>query len=264
VNAIKIRGLEISARHGINPEEKVSPQPFVFDADIYKDFYSAYKNDDLSATVNYSKACKLIAAIALENSFDLIETLAYTCANALIKEFSADKVSLTVWKPRAPVKLKFSNLGATVEVERVTSYLSLGSSQGDREAYIKKALNLLDKTEGITVKNVSSFIDTEPYGGVAENRFLNCAAEIETYLPPLALLSEIHRIEAECGRVRTKRWADRTLDIDIIFYGGRVLNLPELTVPHPEYAKRGFVLVPLKEIAPAFVCPLTRKRISDM
>ena len=264
MNVIKIRGLEISAYHGVNPEEKVSPQPFVFDADIYKDFYRAYKNDDLTATVNYSKACKLIASIALQNSFDLIETLAYSCANALINEFSADKVALTVWKPQAPVKLRFSNLGVTVEVERVAAYLSLGSSQGDRNAYLNRALKLLEETEGITVKKVSSFIETEPYGGVAENKFINCAAQIETYLPPLALLGEIHRIEAECGRVRQKRWADRTLDIDIVFYGDMVINLPELTVPHPEYQKRNFVLVPLKEIAPAFVCPLSGKRLIDL
>ncbi|MDE7330057.1 MAG: dihydroneopterin aldolase, partial [Clostridia bacterium] len=141
---IKIRGLEISACHGVNAEEKVNKQPFVFDADIAFDFYGAAEKDDLNLTVNYSKACKLIASVTQNNSFDLIETLAYSCANALIGEFNAEKVTLTVWKPQAPVKLKFENLGVTVGVERVISYLSLGSSQGDRKGYIEKALNLLD------------------------------------------------------------------------------------------------------------------------
>lgn len=261
---IKIRGLEILACHGVKAEEKVNKQPFVFDADITADFYEAYKKDDLNLTVNYSKACRLIAEITQNNCFDLIETLAYSCANYLISEFNADKITLTVWKPQAPVKLKFANLGVTVTVEKVTSYLSLGSSQGDRKGYIEKALKLLNETDGITVKTISKIIETQPCGGVAKNTFLNCAVEIQTWLPPQALLNEIHRIEAECGRVRKERWGDRTLDIDIIFYGDKLINTQNLTVPHPEYHKRGFVLIPLKEIAPDYVCPLLNKRISDL
>ena len=102
------------------------------------------------------------------------------------------------------------------------------------------------------------------FRSVAKNRFLNCAVKIKTYLTPRKLLAEINRIEAECERVRQKRWDDRTLDIDIIFYGNEIINDDNLTVPHREYQMRDFVLIPLKEIAPDFVCPLKKCRISEL
>lgn len=263
MNAVKIRGLEINARHGVYGFEKSSLQLFVVDADLYTDFYSAAKNDDLSATVNYSEVCNVLIKTVTENTFNLIETLAYACVNALMDGFPLTSLSLTVYKPEAPMKIKFSNVGVTVAVERERAFLSIGSSVGDKKGYLDKAVKLLGETQGITVKKVSSYIETEPYGGVAENKFLNCAAEISTYLPPLKLLEEIHRIEAECGRERLVRWGDRTLDIDIIFYGQKIIREDTLSVPHPEYAERDFVLVPLKEIAPEFVCPLTFKKINS-
>ena len=227
MNAVKIRGLEINARHGVYGFEKSSPQLFVIDADLYTDFYSAAKNDDLSATVNYSEVCNALIKTVTENTFNLIETLAYACVNALMDGF-----------PLTSMKIKFSNVGVTVAVERERAFLSIGSSVGDKKGYLDKAVKLLGETQGITVKKVSSYIETEPYGGVAENKFLNCAAEISTYLPPLKLLEEIHRIEAECGRERLVRWGDRTLGIDIIFYGQKIIREDTLSVPHPEYAER--------------------------
>ncbi len=79
---------------------------------------------------------------------------------------------------------------------------------------------------------------------------MNCAARISTFLSPYALLDELHRIENACGRVRQKRWDDRTLDIDIIFFGDKTINGETLTIPHPDYKNRDFVLKPLKQIAP--------------
>ena len=102
------------------------------------------------------------------------------------------------------------------------------------------------------------------YGGVAQNGFLNCAVELDCLLSPDKLLGKIHEIEDAAGRVREKRWADRTLDIDIVFFGNRVIAQEGLIVPHPDYMNRDFVLKPLAEIAPEWVCPLERKRIADM
>lgn len=265
LNAVLIRGLEISACHGVHDFEKVIKKPFVFDADVYVDFFNGAKNDDLQGTVSYSSVCNLLYEIATKNSFNLIEKLAYECAFSLLETFPEIKgVKITVYKPEAPIKHKFSTVGVTAEFSRQTAYLSLGSSEGDRKEYLDKALNALSDTRGIKVKKISSYLETEPYGGVAKNKFLNCAAEIETLLPPQALLNEIHRIEGECGRVRNKRWADRTLDIDIIFYGREIIAESNLIVPHPEYSKRGFVLIPLKEIAPDFVCPIKKVRLKDL
>jgi 2-amino-4-hydroxy-6-hydroxymethyldihydropteridine diphosphokinase len=88
--------------------------------------------------------------------------------------------------------------------------------------------------------------------------------EAECLIPPRALLDEIHKIESEGGRTRTVRWEDRTLDIDIIFFGDKIIAERGLAIPHPDYANRSFVLEPIKEIAPDFVCPVTRKRMSDL
>ena len=264
MNKVIIRGLEVSACHGVNDFEKVQPQTFVFDADIYCDFSAAAVSDDIGDTVNYSKSCKLIKAVTEGNTFNLIEKLAYECAYAMLDETAAKRIVLTVYKPEAPMKLKFQSVGVTVDISRERVYLSLGSSIGDREKYLNTALEKLNAHRGIKVKKFSDFIETEPYGGVAENKFLNCAAEVETYLSPGELLNAIHKIESECGRVRDKRWGDRTLDIDIIFYGRKIICEDDLIIPHPEYRKRDFVLVPLKQIAPRFVCPIAGKPIEKI
>ena len=248
---IKIRGLEITACHGVLPEEKVNPQRFIFDIDLDGDFLYGALNDDLGETVDYGEVCLLVEEITKNNSFDLIEKLSAECAFSILESFEkVQKVRVTCNKPEAPIELKFSTVCVTAEFERAEVYLSLGSSMGDREGYLKTAIKLLEKTRGIEVKKISEFMETEPYGGVAKNKFLNCAVCVNTFLPPHALLDEIHRIESECGRVRNKHWEDRTLDIDIIFYGDKTISDETLTIPHPDYKNRDFVIKPLKSIAP--------------
>ena len=127
------------------------------------------------------------------------------------------------------------------------------------EAHINDAVR-----RAFPVKKVSSYIETPPYGGVAGNTFLNACAEIETYLPPHALLCELQKIEQEGERTRELRWGDRTLDIDIIFYGRQIICDDVLTVPHADYANRAFVLAPLAQIAPSFICPLSGKTVAAM
>ena len=251
---IHVRGVEISACHGVNDYEKVQPQRFIFDADITTDFYAAAQTDDINGTVNYSSFCKLLDRVTKGNVFNLIEKLAYECAFCAFEEFGAiTALSLTVWKPDAPMKRKFDSVGVTVTMKREKVYLSLGSSMGDKKNYLDTAIRKLGETRGITVEKVSDYISTAPYGGVAENEFLNCAVCVSSILSPYALLGEIHRIEAECGRVRDKHWGDRTLDIDIIFFGNETLCSPTLTIPHPDYANRDFVKIPLKQIAPHLI-----------
>lgn len=264
MNKIIIRGLEVSACHGVRDFEKTAPQPFIFDADIYFDFHSAYLSDDLADTVNYSEASNIIVATATQNTFDLIEKLAYVCAYSVMEHMPADKISLTVYKPNAPMKHKFDTVGVSVEVERTTAYLSLGSSLGEKKDYLDKAIEKLNAYPYISVKKVSDYIQTMPYGGVAKNTFVNCAVEIQTLYTPKQLLSVIHKIEAECDRVRSRRWDDRTLDIDIIFFGKQVIVQDDLIVPHADYFRRDFVLTPLKQIAPDFVCPVLKKPIKEI
>ncbi len=265
MDKVIVKKLRIDACHGVNSFEKKKPQRFEFSAEIVTDFYSAAAEDDLSGTINYSSVCKLITAVATGNVFNLIETLAYRCAEAIMQNFpSAKSVRMRVDKPHAPIKAKFGTVAAEVSLERTTAYLSLGSSIGDKRAYLDFAVKRLSSARGIEVKKVSPYMESKPYGGVAKNTFLNACAEIETYLPPRALLGEIHRIEAEGERIRTLRWDDRTLDIDIIFYGDKVISEDCLTVPHADYLNRPFVLKPLKEIAPHFICPVTGRMVKDI
>ncbi|MDE7453037.1 MAG: 2-amino-4-hydroxy-6-hydroxymethyldihydropteridine diphosphokinase [Clostridia bacterium] len=262
MNIIEIRGLEIKACHGVNPDEKTEPQKFVIDADIKTDFYAAAKGDDISGTINYAKACKAITATVQGNVFNLIEKLAYECAFCILENFArAEAVTVTVKKPEAPMNRIFDYVAVKVSLERNTAYLSLGSSTGDKKGYLDKAIALLDKVRGVKVEAVSSYIKTAPYGGAAQNEFLNCAVKISTCLSPENLLFEIHRIEQECGRVREVRWGDRTLDIDIIFFGDKIIKSQNLTIPHADYKNRDFVLIPLREIAAGFICPDTGKPI---
>lgn len=247
---ISISGLEISACHGVLDSEKANPQKFVFDIEIETGADAAH-TDDINSTVNYAEVCALVEKITRENSFNLIEKLAFECSFSILGNFKmAQRVKLTCNKPQAPIRQKFASVGVTVELERVKAYLSLGSSVGDKKEYLDRAISLLDKTKGIKVEKISEYMETEPYGGVAKNKFLNCAVRIDTYLSPHSLLDEIHRIENSCGRVRVRRWDDRTLDIDIIFYGDKKISDEKLTIPHPDYKNRDFVLKPLKSIAP--------------
>lgn len=262
---VKITGLEVIARHGVLAEEKVNAQPFVFDATIDCDFSAAAVNDDLSLTVNYAEACRALADFCKENCFNLIETLACRSARLLLEKFPvANRAEVTVHKPEAPIGLPFKDVSVTVAAERNKALLSLGSSAGDRKQTLDGALSALDGVDGVKLLKVSKYIETEPYGGAAKNMFLNCAAVAECLISPRQLLDEIHKIEKGFGRVRTVRWGDRTLDIDIVFFGDKVIAEEGLCVPHPDYLNRPFVLVPLKEIAPDFACPKTFKRIADM
>lgn len=254
MDEIKIRGLEISACHGVKDFEKIDRQPFIFDADIKTSFFAAAQTDDLNLTVNYSKICALITEITQGNTFALIEKLAYECAFAIFERFErVEGVSLTVWKPKAPMKRKFENVGVSVSLKREKAYLSLGSSMGDKKLYLDTAIEKLNSIRGVKVEKVSSYMKTQPYGGVAANEFLNCAVCVSTFLAPHDLLDEIHRIEEECGRIREKRWGDRTLDIDIIFFGNLQIADETLTIPHADYQNRDFVKIPLKEIAPHLI-----------
>lgn len=130
----------------------------------------------------------------------------------------------------------------------VTAYLGIGSNLGDREKNINDALEYLSQTKGIKVTKVSSLYETEPVGGPAQGKFLNGAIRIETELSARELLMNLQSIEKRLGRVRRAIYGPRTLDLDILTYGEKIINEEDLKVPHPEMHKREFVLKPLKEV----------------
>jgi len=134
-----------------------------------------------------------------------------------------------------------------------TAYIGLGSNLGDKEANIKKALELLGTAPGVQVKKVASFYRTDPLYITKQDWFLNTAAEIETSLNPHELLSLLKDIEKNLERTPTVRWGPRTIDLDLLLFGGDKVCNSDLVVPHPRMAERAFVMVPLAEIAPELI-----------
>ena len=144
-----------------------------------------------------------------------------------------------------------------------TAYVALGSNLGDKEANLRKALELL-KERGVEVVKTSSFICTEPYGVTDQPQFLNGVCEVRTSLVPLALLHTLLEIEQEMGRVRLRHWGERNIDLDLLLYEDVVMDTPQLKLPHPDMQNRDFVLLPLAEIAPELVHPTLQKTISEL
>lgn len=147
-----------------------------------------------------------------------------------------------------------------------TAYLSLGSNLGDRLRLIQEAVAALTVEAG-PVTALSSLYETEPWGFSSPHRFLNVALALETTLSPETLLAVTQHIERDLGRTHKSvdgRYADRTIDIDLLFVGDAVLDTPALTLPHPRLHLRRFVLEPLCEIAPALLHPLLRKSVSQL
>jgi len=145
--------------------------------------------------------------------------------------------------------------------DTVTVYLGLGSNLGNRADNLDMALKLL--AQRMKVGRVSSMYDTEPIGNTDQPRFLNIACEVFTRLSPEGLLALGKGIEGKMGR-RGKSGEPRTIDIDILLYGDIVIDTPDLVIPHPRMAERSFVMVPLAEIAPELVHPVSWEKIKDM
>ena len=142
-------------------------------------------------------------------------------------------------------------------------YIALGSNLGDKENNLKEALRRLTK-KGITVCRVSGFISTAPYGVVDQPDFLNAVAEIETDKSPAELLQILLQTEREMGRKRVRCWGERNIDLDLLLYDDRIIELPELKVPHPDMQNRDFVLRPLVQIAPHMVHPVLKKTVEQL
>lgn len=134
-------------------------------------------------------------------------------------------------------------------------FIGLGSNMGDKAGYLNQALEQLGRLAGVSLKRVSSFYHTEPWGYQDQDWFLNAVAEIATDLPPRALLQRLQEIENSLGRVRTIHWGPRTIDLDILLYDQAVIKDADLVIPHPRLAERQFVLEPLAEIAPGLALP---------
>lgn len=147
----------------------------------------------------------------------------------------------------------------------VLAYIGLGSNLDDPHTQVWCAIDELARLPGCTLRGRSSLYATAPLGPVAQPPFVNAVVSLSTTASPLALLDALQGLELDHGRVRDgTRWGPRTLDLDLLLFGDWQLQLPGLTLPHPEMARRAFVLVPLAEIAPAGLLIPGQGQLADL
>ena len=146
-----------------------------------------------------------------------------------------------------------------------TAFIALGANLGDRLANLASAAEALDATPGIEVEAASWLYETAPVGGPGgQDPFLNAVVRVRTTLEPLALLDRLLAIEEAHRRVRVERWGPRTLDLDLLFLGDRLLDDPRLTLPHPRLHQRRFVLAPLADVGADMRHPRLDRTIADL
>ncbi len=152
-------------------------------------------------------------------------------------------------------------------MSRETVFIGFGSNVGDRVDFCDRAVTLLSLLPHSQLAGVSLLYETEPVNdgsNPGEGWFLNGVVQIETDIAPKSLLSVLREIERSLGRDQDNRSGPRTIDLDILFYGRRVINEPDLVVPHPRLHQRRFVLMPLSELDPLFVHPVRQRTVNQM
>jgi len=143
-----------------------------------------------------------------------------------------------------------------------TVYLSLGSNLGDRAANLKQAIASLPPQ--MEVKAKSKIYETPPWGYTEQDKFLNQVVKVRTYVEPEPLLKHLKRLEIALGRKETFHYGPRLIDMDILFYDDLIVETPLLLIPHRHVHERGFVLLPMMDIAPDLIHPVRKKSVREM
>ncbi len=248
LDRLTLTGLRVHAHHGVYEHERESGQPFVIDVTIHLDLSTAGAGDDLAETIHYGVLAEDIARAVERDPVDLIETVAERVALVVLGHRAARIVDVTVHKPEAPISVEFGDVSVSIQRQWTRAVVALGANLGDREATIRQAVLAFSANPAIRVVAASPIVETPALKpeGVDESApaYLNAVVELDTVLPPWALLAELHVVESAHGRTRELRWGDRTLDLDIVTYGRERIGDPGLTIPHPRAHERAFVLAP--------------------
>jgi dihydroneopterin aldolase/2-amino-4-hydroxy-6-hydroxymethyldihydropteridine diphosphokinase len=260
---ILLTGVRARGFHGVLPEERAVGQEFVVDLELTLDLAIAGATDRVVATVHYGELAEAVVAAIQGEPVDLIETLAQRIADVALGHELVERVVVTVHKPSAPIPVPFNDVAVRVDRARLRPeeqvVIALGTNLGDRIATLDDAVAALGRLPGLVVDAVSSVHETV---AVTERgldpdrpRYGNRVVTGRTALDPAALLAALLRIERAFGRVRTERWGDRTLDLDLIVQGDHAIDVPGLVLPHPRAHERRFVLEPWFEVDPDAVLP---------
>ena len=251
---IEIRGIVVPTVVGVLDHERTAAQPIRIDLDLHVDTHEAGVSDDLADTADYGDVVERVADVVREAKDVLLERLAARIADHVLEIRRVEAVDVTVTKLRPPIPEVVDTTGIRISRRRTEpvsttsneAIVALGSNLGDRESYLRLAVRSLPG-----VRAMSRVFETDPVGGPdGQGAFLNMVVVLDTDLDPYALLRRCRRIEAEAYRQRVVHWGPRTLDVDLLFYGDVRIDDPALTVPHPRYAERRFVLAPLSDVAP--------------
>ncbi|MBS6195844.1 MAG: 2-amino-4-hydroxy-6-hydroxymethyldihydropteridine diphosphokinase [Clostridiales bacterium] len=265
MDKIRIKNLEIFANHGVFPEENTLGQKFVISAVLHTSTRKAGKSDELTESIHYGEVSHFIKKFVESHTWKLLESVVEHLAQALLLEYPlTEQVDLVIQKPWAPIGLPLETVSVEISRGWHTAYIALGSNMGDKKGYLDMAVKMLGEQPDCQVRAVSDYLVTEPYGGVEQDDFLNGALELRTLLEPEELLERLHEIERAANRERKVHWGPRTLDLDILLYDNRVVDTPELTIPHEEMHLRDFVLIPLEQIAPWVRHPLNGQTVKQM
>ncbi|BBN97379.1 2-amino-4-hydroxy-6-hydroxymethyldihydropteridine diphosphokinase [Sporolactobacillus terrae] len=255
-DAIRLNRMQFYGYHGALEEERRIGQRFDVDVSLILDLYRAGSTDRLDQTVNYAEVYTRVKEIVEGPACALIEHVAEKIAETVLQNYSVVReCRVHVVKPNPPIAGNYDSVSVFIERRRTTAYLGLGSNMGDRAGFLKRALEGLQAEQGVQIVRCSSIYETDPYGPVEQADFLNMTAQIETLLPALALLKKLQTIEADLNRTREVHWGPRTIDLDLLLFGQEMTYSEVLSLPHPDIARRAFVLKPLAEIAPHLVIP---------
>lgn len=256
LDCVHVRGLVVTAIIGVLPHERAIAQPLQIDLAIFADLRDAGRSDDLQDTANYGDISERVGDLVRGSKDILLERLAQRVAELVVAIDRVESVDVTITKLRPPIPEQLDSTAVTIhrrrhdfDIEMSESHLAivaLGSNLGDRMTYLRDAVSLFTDVE-----SQSQVFETDPIGGPdGQGAYLNMALAVRTSLDPYSFLRYCRRIESEAGRQRIVRWGPRTLDVDILFYDNIMIDDPLLTIPHPRYAERRFVLAPLAEVAP--------------
>ena len=260
---ILLTGVRAFGRHGVLPEERASGQEFVVDVELTLDLRVAAATDRVEATVHYGVLAERIVAAVEDESVQLIETLAQRIADVVLAHPLVEHTVVVVHKPAAPITVPFGDVAVRIERDRPAStehvVIALGANLRDRDRTLDAAVAALSALPGLAVEAVSSSHETvalTPTGpDPSKPGYRNRVLIGSTSLQPHELLAALLAIERVFGRVRGERWGDRTLDLDLIASGDRVIDEPDLVLPHPRAHERDFVLLPWLEVDPDGVLP---------
>jgi dihydroneopterin aldolase/2-amino-4-hydroxy-6-hydroxymethyldihydropteridine diphosphokinase len=253
---IVIRGLVVTTVVGVLPHERVIAQPLQIDLELFVNLRDAGRTDELSDTANYGDVAGRVAALVREAKDELLERLADRVGELVLAVDRVEAVDVTITKLRPPIPEILESVSVRIRreprdydlVDRDShcAIVALGSSLGDRAKYLRQAVSSFSD-----VQAMSQVFETDPVGGPdGQDPYLNMVLVVRTTLDPYAFLRRCRQIEAQALRQRVVHWGPRTLDVDVLFYDDIHVDDPHLTIPHPRYAERRFVLAPLAEVAP--------------